>query len=1288
MWAKLFGAPDPNNLRRLQAMDAFGRSTFSLVDAYRDVPNVHLGTLVHHMASTRETWFLKHAAPMRDAGNSMGFELEVIEFGRYFAGITPPEGVSRIMEQRSRKTGATMSRRGLAIQLEAEWARSRKGILNFREQLIQLVNNFVQTSHFQVLQAFIDCNNEYNMWEMTHGRHDPVKVSKSMDDEVYQWCIGAKKNGLEELDTYVTKTMHGFGNANMWILPGDVSDYVNSRPEKTDYWIAGQAGPDRVNSIIPTVTDPINFTPTGDKRDTTEPISWLNNRNKVFLSRPLYTDTDGEVDLLVTRSQIGEYNYLPLPRDTSDFCSRHRSIMIYDEDNDNDAEITQQDILNTACPHFEGDTELYNMSLGDIDEGKPLNAGPFSNAREMQNIWCYRSDGVPHRLWGQVAEEHMPHDDMIRVGETFVTSAARNREAVPGETTFTNFRAAYARAMAFLRALNRDQWYQPGWDASVGALAAGENAYSPINTVLADMTATPHRIVNMTPSEALRGPVPVSQKLSPGFWARHSVRVRALARGDVPQTPYMRWAGGPTIASLTQLSSSHDPNDSDLPAEARNALAVINSLVSAANRSFPGTIGLSREAWRQGAESQTKNQAMLDTMLGTAVGTFVAHVTVGDGGGAADDGAVARAAGTLPGFGRGVAQMMAFFDGSSGRSMGVGRQAAFLVIFRGVLSRIPPAKRGQFDPDDVDSPFAREIIRAQLVQRLQGVIEAGTTAEVEARVGELSDAFAMALRRTMQTPGISGNFITDLTDLNMRWPRIERDIKGIAKIPVATSPVGAGRHIHINHLVATDLVWPSTQSRKEGVVVRAGAGGFYVLLPADPSNQNSIDMEALRTMDLDRVMEPPGPVPEEDGEDYIPHHRRTAAEVTSSRKTRVGRFLSGLGGYLGGMARMFGAGVRGGGSHADPESALSHAFTAHGARSAGGAASRPSTGTGAGTFGASLRSVADSFSSTHAMSGGTDGLPRHKAPHVHDPTNVVRYQSEVNLLARLERASRSRDSPDELGRDLFYGTPINRLTMQAMDGSDVLIPVWWFIFRPWATYDMHMGIKTMDSAGLGDDATANYWVGDKHAQIGAKVQTKVVVIHVTIWSRAWVARPKNVFKAYNIKPKARHGGLGIEVINCERFDPATHDGMKHGSIITTMLPYSTKIGSFRSRIDLLGHLYKNLVRNLIPTGEGEDSPIHYNTAPMIVQRFGLAPIYRTQEFKRPPFVQEGSLISNTLMYLGDTLFFNPKTGRHDIYVPGQGHWKGRSGRGWKAFREGKNSLGPDIPFERNIRVQG
>jgi hypothetical protein len=214
--------------------------------------------------------------------------------------------------------------------------------------------------HQAAFRALTQCHrNQNNFLEKTsHLQFSEFKKYLEQDREWFA-CVQKKRFALGKLDTIIGKEMEQRqGEADAYLIPEEIAIHATWRPEMTDHYIAGDFGPARVNAL----PGPSRGSASGDTQGTLERVEPLHMIKQfpayLVKSRIPQGATEEEVMNLARVRQIGEY--FPMLENcdhTGDYKSKHRHILIFDEEENDMVEIGLKTALNN-CPIFDGNGNI------------------------------------------------------------------------------------------------------------------------------------------------------------------------------------------------------------------------------------------------------------------------------------------------------------------------------------------------------------------------------------------------------------------------------------------------------------------------------------------------------------------------------------------------------------------------------------------------------------------------------------------------------------------------------------------------------------------------------------------------------------------------------------------------------------------------------------------------------------------------------------------------------------------------------------------------------------------
>lgn len=321
--------------------------------------NAYLRDTVEDLIWTaNETWYTTVMLPW-EVTDQIHMQWTNLQANAHFMDTTPYQTPSSLVTQERQIRRASLVRRGIAAEFEHDFMRTPLGRISFLAALGQMARSVQETANAECVRALMNSHHFQHQYEREHGILKEHDLKGYLERDRFRFAIAQKtKNGLEKLDMLVDKeTRMKNGQVDAWILPEETTIYTQIvPPEKTDYYLAGLLGPNRVNSEG---DKRLARAGTTDPQDTIEPRRVVNNA-PVYIARSFNVPNAGQLDLLSRVRQVGEYNtMIDHCRNYDNYVSASRNIMIYNEDIDAFSEITLEDAI-------------MNCGLWDKDSGEVL----------------------------------------------------------------------------------------------------------------------------------------------------------------------------------------------------------------------------------------------------------------------------------------------------------------------------------------------------------------------------------------------------------------------------------------------------------------------------------------------------------------------------------------------------------------------------------------------------------------------------------------------------------------------------------------------------------------------------------------------------------------------------------------------------------------------------------------------------------------------------------------------------------------------------------------------------
>jgi hypothetical protein len=374
-------------------------------------------TLTGQIATRSEnSWYMGVVMPLVVI-NSNRVSVNTTRFEETMAPVTPAEGIPTITEVTRDETSFTITRRAKAIIMEHEFMKTEMGKQHYIANLKHLTTIAFEVMCYDVIHALINAKNAAMEWELKYGFYTSKSEEEILGREKEFWCALQKQEfGMQKLDTRIVQmtSKYGIFDLDTYILPVEPKDWLAVTPSENNTYSKG--GPDAVDNITNNI---------GNAIDGKRPLGrLLGGRYQVFLTRTYCTQSSGvQENLMMRERHIGEFNkMLPLHEENgADYKSFHRTIKIYDENEDMFKDITLHAALDASAVLFTDDGINNNFK-----RNRPEN---FDD--DMKDNFLFKQrrygDGVePITYFGQMKEKHLSTRTIIEWGKSAVASLAKD----------------------------------------------------------------------------------------------------------------------------------------------------------------------------------------------------------------------------------------------------------------------------------------------------------------------------------------------------------------------------------------------------------------------------------------------------------------------------------------------------------------------------------------------------------------------------------------------------------------------------------------------------------------------------------------------------------------------------------------------------------------------------------------------------------------------------------------------------------------------------------------------
>ncbi len=417
-----FLGPRPT-LQRTDAYEKRNTAIWDMPEAYKGRNLVLRDTIEELMFTANQTYLTKYILPWQPT-DDVNMVWEQFEANAHLLDLTPYQTTSHAVTQKRSIRRAQLVRRGIQAEFEADFMKTALGRVTFLAALGQITRSVQETVNADGIVTLAASHRYQQQFWREAGIPSEQLLKMYLEQDRERFAIVQKtKNGLEKLDAEMKKDMWKIGADQTadyaLLIPEEIAIFTTlARNEKTDYYIAGQQGPDRVNNAPGGVVAKDN---TMGSLDRLEPLHMVRN-TPVFIVKNLKVEnvSDQESQQLTRTRQIGEYvTLLDDISDYSEYRTNHRSILMYNEDIDDMTKITIQDCIEN-CGLWEADGNL-----------KPLDYGGSSavSRRDLDDdflTFLSPADGqtrrAPVEFMFDIAKEYLSIKKIVGAGETLLNS--------------------------------------------------------------------------------------------------------------------------------------------------------------------------------------------------------------------------------------------------------------------------------------------------------------------------------------------------------------------------------------------------------------------------------------------------------------------------------------------------------------------------------------------------------------------------------------------------------------------------------------------------------------------------------------------------------------------------------------------------------------------------------------------------------------------------------------------------------------------------------------------------
>lgn len=386
------------------------RNAWTLADAKAGTAD-YLGTTATDLLLTaNQTWMTSIILPYEMTDN-INFTWMKFEYNAHILHPTAAFGASRLMKQRKFSRSESLRRVGLAFQIEHDFARTPEGRVSFIASLAQLTRASQEYANAEGVKALLFGHANANYFINTETTVSDRTIREYFERDRERFAMVQKDDhALEKASVDIAAELekHNGGYADTWIVSSKMSDYGEFRPERTEYWRAGERGPARIDAPHP-LDNPV-------------PTRFV-KEDPMYQVRSRYIEGVGEADPLGRLRQTGSYN--TMREECGDFDhyeSSSRNRQIYDEDKDRWATITLLDAIKYCG--------LFNKK-GELEKPKPHRMlNPAKNGGMEHDFLMFKNpnkEGIRQaQYFGDIDRDFLPIGTVMNCART-LRGAIKNR---------------------------------------------------------------------------------------------------------------------------------------------------------------------------------------------------------------------------------------------------------------------------------------------------------------------------------------------------------------------------------------------------------------------------------------------------------------------------------------------------------------------------------------------------------------------------------------------------------------------------------------------------------------------------------------------------------------------------------------------------------------------------------------------------------------------------------------------------------------------------------------------
>lgn len=189
--------------------------------------------------------------------NAEGVYWEQINYQRALPHHRADLGHTRTLTYKKTGGAAGLTQFSLGVDMEKAFQNTPEGQREYANGIRQIVTMFIEHLKLRVLDAILNAHRLNGEYQKNFNYYRAESIAASVEKRIRFWgIVQREKNGIEKMDIEVTSFMDRTnGLADTYVMPAKISEYYKITPSaKTDYYIAGNAGPANVRDAITPMT--------------------------------------------------------------------------------------------------------------------------------------------------------------------------------------------------------------------------------------------------------------------------------------------------------------------------------------------------------------------------------------------------------------------------------------------------------------------------------------------------------------------------------------------------------------------------------------------------------------------------------------------------------------------------------------------------------------------------------------------------------------------------------------------------------------------------------------------------------------------------------------------------------------------------------------------------------------------------------------------------------------------------------------------------------------------------